>query len=239
MNLLITNCTKVFLQFFVLFIVAFTQTQAQCTIVPGQNTVYGFTWDDSNGNGTKQPSEGFLENIGIDLYLDANANGVIDTGESIVDSDITDVNGEYTLVAPLVTETENVADFFNFPSYSGNNGSLNWSNSWQEVGENDGVSVGNIKVANALRFGRNAFLDTDITGYGALRDVDLSTYTTAQFSFNFTLASPSQKLKALSNLGSIIIFPDLFIYPYFFLTLITNRLFFVSNVFKLIEMSSP
>jgi subtilisin family serine protease len=73
---------------------------------------------------------------------------------------------------------ETVADQFNFVSYSGNDGSQNWSNDWLEIGESDGPSAGNVRVVNsvesyALRIGRS------IKGRGLAREVDLSSATFA------------------------------------------------------------
>src|SRR3972149_2176394 len=44
----------------------------------------------------------------------------------------------------LVTST--VLDGFNAIAFNGNGGNLNWSNDWQELGEADGPSAGNVKV---------------------------------------------------------------------------------------------
>ena len=39
-----------------------------------------------------------------------------------------------------------VRDEFNNPSYSGNDGTQSWSNSWQETGESDGAILGDVQV---------------------------------------------------------------------------------------------
>ncbi len=82
----------------------------------------------------------------------------------------------------------NVSDEFTARSFTGNSGSQNWSNSWLEVGESDGVAQGKIRVVNngqcasgrCLRIGGNG------NGtYAMVRSVDLSGASQATFSYNW------------------------------------------------------
>jgi subtilisin family serine protease len=79
---------------------------------------------------------------------------------------------------------ETVADQFNSISYSGNDGSQNWSNNWLEIGESDGPSAGIVRVVNsvesyALRIGRS------VKGKGLVREADLSSATFAILTFDW------------------------------------------------------
>ncbi len=158
---------------------------SQCVVVPNQNTIYGNVYSDINENGIKDASETTgIPNIGIDLYLDSNTNGLIDIEETVVASTLSNGAGDYTLVPPDIIILEDVADFFDSVSFSGNNGSENWSNSWQETEETDGPSSGHVRVTNALRFGDVEDKD-DIDDMGVYRIVDLSTSISATLSFDF------------------------------------------------------
>ena len=168
------------------FIVSsFFTANAQCVVVPDQNTVVGTVFTDTNQNGSQQPFETGLQNIGINLYQDINGNGIVDVDDVLVDSAISAADGTYTLVPPEITFSENVADFFNGRKFDGNNGSEDWSGDWVEIGENDGPRFGNVSVANALRFGRASFFNDVLDGDGVYRVADLTSYTTATLSFDF------------------------------------------------------
>ena len=73
-------------------------------------------------------------------------------------------------------------DEFNAVSYAGDDGGLSWSNNWQEIGESDGVSKGEIRVTSHL--GEQA-LRIEKDGRGASREVDLSGAYTATLSFDY------------------------------------------------------
>jgi subtilisin family serine protease/Ca2+-binding RTX toxin-like protein len=60
-------------------------------IAPTAGSLSGRKWNDADGDGTQDPDESGLANWTI--YLDANTNGQLDTGETSV---LTDANGNYT-----------------------------------------------------------------------------------------------------------------------------------------------
>ena len=76
--------------------------------------------------------------------------------------------------------TNNVRDQFDINgSYAGNNGSVYWSNNWQEVNENDGAAAGDVRViGNELRIGEDG-------NAGIYRTANLSGASSATLSFNF------------------------------------------------------
>ena len=170
----------------ILFVLFYFQTSiAQCVVVPNQNTVYGNVYADFNENGIHDALETIgIGNIGIDLYQDSNTNGLIDIGETVVASTLSNGAGDYALVAPDIIVEENVADYFDAVSFSGNNGSVNWSNSWQQTGETDGPSSGHVRITNALRFGDDDDKE-DLDNWGVYRIANLSTSTSATLSFDF------------------------------------------------------
>lgn len=86
-------------------------------------------------------------------------------------------------------------DEFNAIAYSGNDGTQDWSNDWQELGESNGPTSGKVRVVasvsscsngNCLRIGG---VDSDITGSAASREADLSSATTATLSFTVARTS--------------------------------------------------
>lgn len=88
-----------------------------------------------------------------------------------------------------------VYDQFTTVAYNGNDGSENWSNSWQELGESDGTSSGRVRVrssgkcasGNCLRIGGN---EVSISGRGLTREADLSAATTATLTFSYRRKVP-------------------------------------------------
>jgi hypothetical protein len=108
-----------------------------------------------------------------------------------LDTDLVDfaVLASYWCDSGQVTTVETVADQFNSISYSGNDGSQNWSNNWLEIGESDGPGAGSVRVVNsfqsyALRIGRFA------KGKGLVREADLSSATFAMLTFDWWRGGP-------------------------------------------------
>jgi len=87
---------------------------------------------------------------------------------------------------------ETFRDNFTSISYSGNNGSLNWSGSWQEWGESNGATSGSVQVAtsdrcssgsgNCLRIGSDG---GTLSNHGASRAADLTDAVSATLSFGY------------------------------------------------------
>ena len=107
--------------------------------------------DDGTFNG-EAPAVG----IKVDLYIDLNCNGVVDIGEGITESTVSDISGNYT----FSTKDGNNArdDFDPAPSYSGNDGGLLWNNNWTESGDDGVINTGDIRImadasgySNAIR----------------------------------------------------------------------------------------
>jgi Tfp pilus assembly protein FimT len=77
-------------------------------------------------------------------------------------------------------DTETVRDEFNAISYGNNDGSVNWSGDWQEIGDWGGPYDGRIRIVNGeLRFQEADYND------GIERSADLSGAASAYLSFNW------------------------------------------------------
>ncbi|MGB5377136.1 MAG: hypothetical protein WBN26_04050, partial [Muriicola sp.] len=79
-----------------------------CKTVEDDNTIYGTVFNDYNKNGVYDSGEPLEENITINLYSDLNSNGIIDVEDSLVQTTLSNLNGQYTFgVTPtiLINET--------------------------------------------------------------------------------------------------------------------------------------
>ena len=85
---------------------------------------------------------------------------------------------------------ESIKDEFTATSFAGNDGSLNWANSWQEIGEADGESLGSVQIKPGAGFTTNHLeIRANVIGSGASRSVDLSDAHSATLSFDFRRTS--------------------------------------------------
>ncbi len=76
-------------------------------------------------------------------------------------------------------------DLFNTRDYAGNNGTLPWAGDWQEVGETDGPTRGDVRVDTDQSDYQLRIRDNDNGGEGVERVADLSGATTAFLSFDY------------------------------------------------------
>lgn len=74
-------------------------------------------------------------------------------------------------------------DEFNARSFSGSNGSLPWPDPWQEVGESNGPTSGDIAVLNDVGNYQLRTRDNDNGGEGVQRETDLSEAGSATLSY--------------------------------------------------------
>ncbi len=107
-----------------------------------------------------------------------------------------------TLDMPLhaTGHPETVADDFDSGTdYTGNDGSVNWSNNWQEAGESDGSNSGLVQVVNDSYCASGSCLylgDYNESSGGAwtlTRRADLSGSTSATFSYHYAFESRSNE----------------------------------------------
>ena len=83
---------------------------------------------------------------------------------------------------------DTVRDEFNAIAYNGNDGTHNWSNDWQELGESDGPTSGLVRIVsstyaasgNALQIGGGS-----ITGRSLSREADLTGASSATLTFSY------------------------------------------------------
>lgn len=61
----------------------------------GFGSIGDTVWNDADGNGLQGPAESGLVNVTVTLYEDGNGNGLIDAGDAVVGTAITDSSGSY------------------------------------------------------------------------------------------------------------------------------------------------
>jgi hypothetical protein len=117
-----------------------------------------------------------------------------------------------TIPAAATTETANYKDKFNAIGWSGSDGSLPWSGSWQEIGDDNDEKQGKVRVVSSgncpsgdkcMRISATLLL-TDI---GAMRGADLSVLEEPELCFDVVnvpdaLSLPGTKLRVEVNTGS-------------------------------------
>ncbi len=138
---------------------------------------------------------GLSDGYGLPLYFsetNLSEYGVCDFIGDLngdFDVDFTDfaILASYWCEPYEVTTTETVLDQFNDVSFSGNDGIENWNNDWQEIGESDGPSEGDVQVIGyfkSMRIGSYA------QGKGLVREADLGSATFAVLTFDWLSVGP-------------------------------------------------
>lgn len=142
----------------------------------GTNVIRGRVFlEQSPYDGKYHETEMLVEDVKINLYADANCNGVIDSGEELLESTTTNIAGRFT----FNTRSDKYArDEFPSEVYNNNNGTLNWSNNWS-LNPTTSFSVVTDAIPNALT--NKALL---ISGNGNIsRSMDFSGATGAALAF--------------------------------------------------------
>lgn len=92
------------------------------------------------------------------------------------------------MVEPAIGGTETVRDEFNAISYSGNDGTQNWSNDWQEQNESDGCTSGYLQVISHsyCASGNCMYINAEgITGRALSRQANPYGATSATLTFSY------------------------------------------------------
>ena len=116
-----------------------------------------------------------------------NAGSLIHANVIVTDplpTGVTYVAGSTFVTAPSDT-TNNVRDEWNSAAFTNNNGNVNWSGNWIEVGEADGANAGDVSRVTDLSSGRLRIQDNDNGGEGVQRQVNLGAATEATLSFDY------------------------------------------------------
>ncbi|NND11189.1 MAG: hypothetical protein HKN96_08260, partial [Flavobacteriaceae bacterium] len=78
-----------------------------CTVVTGNNTIYGLTFNDFNRNSVFDAGESVVPGVTINLYSDLNGNGIIDGADSIIQTTSSNGTGQYSFsVTPTISTNQ-------------------------------------------------------------------------------------------------------------------------------------
>ena len=117
------------------------------------------------------------------------------------------------LLAATASHADTVRDEFTSESYTGNNGTANWFNSWQEFGESNGPTSGTVEVVTASESGFRCAAgncleiggsEVSINNDGVSRIANLTGATSATLTFSYR----RRELDGSSGSVSIQVRPD-------------------------------
>ena len=162
--------------------VATVYISVPCAIVVDANVIAGTVFTDLNNNGTPNSGESGISAINVELYDDVNKNGVLDTGEPLLQTKASVAGASAGSFQFNIPNSTYLDQFNTNASASGSDGTITWSTSWAEILEANGFGTGNIQVVgNKLRIQGNGAT----TQVGALRTADLSNVGEAELTFDY------------------------------------------------------
>ena len=155
------------------------------------------TWQYTTNGGTNWNSFGSVSTTSARLLAsngstsvrfvpNANWNGTVSNGLTFHAWDQS--SGSNGSTANInVTTSHTVLDQFNATTYTGNDGSANWSTNWIEAGESDGATAGLLQVSGSgtVVAGPHITIDMSTAGSSLTRTADLSGATSAILTFNY------------------------------------------------------
>ncbi len=135
--------------------VALVTVTVSCISKDNVNTITGVIYNDVNLNNNFDITDTKKENVQVNLFNDINANGILNVGEPIIDTEISDILGNYTFEINPLTSSNTYIDNFNIVSTnsmvlaSQTAGTANWTATpWIEENETDGFNSGDINITN-------------------------------------------------------------------------------------------
>lgn len=158
--------------------------------------------------------ESGIGNIKVDLYLDANCNGILESGEGLVQSTISGPDGKY--VFNVINGFNAMDNFEPSPSFSNNSGGINWSTSWIEQNDDSNLNTGFVRImrdnstgvlGNAIRLSGNA----SATLRGISRSLTFNNATAATLRFKYRregLNNQGEELQVLINGTQVLAIDD-------------------------------
>jgi hypothetical protein len=143
------------------------------------NVVSGLVFFDYNEDGNYDNGEIGAQGFNVELYHDLNNNNVLNVGDTLVQTQSSNINGAYSF---NVLTGRTVRDEFNTNgSPSGNNGTANWANNWTNGSNTALTNTGDARVANNRLEVRN----NSATASVARRTANLTGATSATLTFSY------------------------------------------------------
>jgi len=162
--------------------VALVSIHIACIHIPNQNIINGLVFLDIYNEGVLDDTDGKMDAVAVNLFLDQNGNGILDTNEPLVQTTITNSLGAYQFnIIPPTTERIYLDQFNSNTTANQSHGNVSWSlNPWIEINESDGFGSGDIRIASAYG------LRIQNRNKGARRTANLTGAIAATVSFNYT-----------------------------------------------------
>ncbi len=91
-------------------------TEALASLVADINLVNGIVFDDLDFDGALDPGESGISGVTINLYYDQDGNGSYSSSDILIQTQITDANGNYSFPFATTAELLVVTDFNTYPS---------------------------------------------------------------------------------------------------------------------------
>ena len=132
-------------------------TVQPCTAKDIENLVNGLVYLEKLPDDGEFNQETRVPDIIVHLIGDTDCDGIADPSELIIESTVTDASGAYSF---KTINGEFVKDEFDDPDnpFSGNFGSISWSNAWQEVGVSNGFNNSTVTIGKDAFFPTNALI---------------------------------------------------------------------------------
>ena len=173
-----------------------------CNPIDGQVDIVGNVFLDQNANGNLESGELGQEGIKVYLYEDVNVDSLVDAGDVIIDSTITQGNGSYAFTAiPTFAPPEVLCD----TTYAEQLISSTIGNAENALGEVDGLETNRIDkddnlvvaMGDTISVGDEFFLYGTVNGKADKSDgldieasLDNISYTTVENNYNVTNSLP-------------------------------------------------
>lgn len=164
--------------------VALVTVTVSCISVPKQNIITGMVFIDLDVDGALDAGEKGFSSVETHLYNDVNGNGVIESGDQLLDIQTTSITGSYQFSIDPTTVNSTYRDQFNSDvTANQSNGTATWSSSWTKIGDTGTFGQNDIRITsiNGLQIQTEAN-----TVKGAYRTANLSNAIYATLSFNYT-----------------------------------------------------
>ncbi|NLN93066.1 MAG: DUF11 domain-containing protein, partial [Candidatus Hydrogenedens sp.] len=151
-----------------------------CNLTPGYNTIGAHAFLDYNINGFSDSEDIAVEGIEMELYEDVNGDGILDSGDILLHTGLTDATGRALFILEQDFSYRDEFQTANDPN--GDDGTLSWSTPWSKQDSSPDFNAGSIRIiTNGLQVrgtGTNA-------GSWVERTFDLSEAHIAELSFDW------------------------------------------------------
>jgi protocatechuate 3,4-dioxygenase beta subunit len=158
-------------------------TVTECGARINENLIKGVVFVEQQAdNAAFDIGENPAAGIKVDLYGDTNSNGLVDSGELLVKSTITDLSGNYEF--GVFNGFSAIDNMDPAASFSGNDGSTNWTTNWLEQADDLNLATGDVRITADALSGSNV-ISLSGANNGITRSLTFSGATSASLTFRY------------------------------------------------------